>query len=58
MNKNIVHELQPYKMDEDTLIYVKSGAIEIKSTAYRMMLKEMVENTEYEKYSFDGRQYG
>lgn len=50
LNRNIVPELQPYKMDEKTLLRFKESAAKIQSESYRSKLQEMAVNTDYMKF--------
>lgn len=47
LQKNIVPELEPYKMDADTLEKYRNDAMEIKSESYLGKLRELGQNPEY-----------
>ena len=47
LQKNIVSELEPYKMDENTLEKYKDDAMEISSESYLRKLSELGQNLEY-----------
>ena len=47
LQRNIVFELEPYKMDVNTLEKYRDDAIEIKSASYLKKLSELGQNLEY-----------
>ena len=50
LRKNIIPQLEPYKMDEVTLVTFKDRAMKIKSSAYRNMLKKMEHEENYKEF--------
>ena len=47
LQKNIIPELKPYKMDGETLEKYRDNAMEIKSESYLKTLQELGQNPEY-----------
>lgn len=50
LKKNIIPELEPYKMDETTLDTFKDQAMKIQSAAYSNTLKEMEQDEDYKEF--------
>lgn len=48
LQREIIPELQPYRMDRDTLKAFRGQAMEIQSEAYLKLLEDMEQNPEYE----------
>ena len=48
LQREIIPELKPYRMDRDTLKAFRGQAMEIQSEAYLKLLEDMGQNPEYE----------